>query len=213
MNKTYLLIILQLFGNFTFSQNLIPNGGFEQYYGCPNDYSQIDSALFWTSPTKGTPDYFNECAPSFPNVPYAVNGFQYAKGGVAFAGIYRFSQLDYNPPTNYREYIETPLLSTLSSGTCYNFEMYISLAEASKYNCPNISVYFSDTLLKDTTTVMQLNAVPQINNGGGLFPDTTNWILFTGTYVANGSENFLIIGNFENDQNTPLTIANSNFRW
>src|ERR1700704_5421680 len=53
-------------------QNLVPNGDFEQYSGCPNFAGQMDSCLFWINPAPyppaGSPDYFNQCA-SFVNVP------------------------------------------------------------------------------------------------------------------------------------------------
>ncbi len=38
------------------AQNLLQNGDFEEYYGCPNSY--FDSLKFWYSVTPN-PDYFN----------------------------------------------------------------------------------------------------------------------------------------------------------
>ncbi len=49
---------------------------------------------------------------------------------------------------------------------------------------------------------------PHISNAIGNFADTTNWMLITGDYTAQGGERFLTIGNFEDtttiDRDTTL---------
>jgi len=54
---------------------------------------------------------------------------------------------------------------------------------------------------------------PQFNNITGNVFDTLNWILVSGNYIANGNENYLIIGNFKNDLNTDTFLINSNIQY
>ena len=46
---------------------------------------------------------------------------------------------------------------------------------------------------------------PQITNTLGIINDTLNWIEIKGTFVANGTEKYLIIGNFKTDVATSIT--------
>lgn len=95
MKKVSYLIVQMLLLTSTISnaQNLVLNGSFESYSGCPTNYSQIDSALFWMVPTfASSSDYYNQCADPSSNVDVPINGpgFQEAYNGVAYAGIYLF---------------------------------------------------------------------------------------------------------------------------
>ena len=86
MNKQIYLITLLLTCRICSAQNLVPNGDFEGYSGCPDNASQFDSTLFWFSPTAATPDYFNQCATSNVGVPYNDFGYQPAHSGGGYAG-------------------------------------------------------------------------------------------------------------------------------
>jgi len=119
MRKSILLLLLFSTTLVVKGQNLVPNGGFEQYTSCPNNFAQLDSALFWHQPTTASSDYFNQCAPLGISVPYNAFGFQQAHSGVAYGGIYLFTG---GIPLNYREYCETSLLSPLNAGACYHIE-------------------------------------------------------------------------------------------
>ncbi|MEO5570223.1 MAG: T9SS type A sorting domain-containing protein [Bacteroidia bacterium] len=184
-------------------QNLVPNGDFEQYVGCPTNSGQIDSALFWINPSVnfpgGSPDYYNACSAGM-GTPNNYWGYQPTHSGNAYCGIVIW-ELGFM----YREYVETSLVSTLQSNECYHFEMYINLGNNSwENNSDDIGVYFSDTLIDGFTNYLPLPYLPQIENVSGNFPDTVNWTLVSGNYVAHGGENYLIIGNFKNDSNTTI---------
>jgi type IX secretion system substrate protein len=191
-------------------QNLVPNGNFEFYWGCPNGVAQIDSAAYWTNPiilsTGSTPDYFNQCnSPFIVGVPANGFGYQYAHTGDAYAGIMLWN---FNPPV-FREYVQVPILQ-LTANQCYYFEMYMSLSENyGGYTTDDVGVYFSDTLI-DNFPIALLPFVPQINNATGNFPDTLNWTLVSGSFTANGTERYLIIGNYKNNANTDTVFVNPN---
>ena len=120
MTKYLTVILTILIPCLLHAQNLVPNGGFEQYSGCPNAENEIDSAKYWINPASGlnggTPDYYNSCATS-PNEPVPNNAFGYqpAHGGNAYCGIFLFQ----TPYPDIREYIETNLTSPLIAGKKY----------------------------------------------------------------------------------------------
>ena len=206
MKRRCTIILLFLFCSVCNAQNLLPNGSFEQYSWCPFQVSQIDSCLYWFNPATGTPDYFNSCGASTVQVPDNTFGYQQAHDGLAYAGII-LRTLTANP--NYREYIETPLLSTLVANECYHFECYCSLGNKMKYTTDALGVYFSDTIIHDITDYNPLTFTPQINNVDGNIFDTLNWTLVEGDYTAIGGENFIIIGNFKDDANTDTIVVNN----
>lgn len=208
MKKIFYLFITLIANNFCHAQNLVPNGGFEQFSGCPNYAFQFDSVLIWLNPTSSTPDYFNSCdTTNSAGVPFNLFGSQYAHSGLAYSGICIY---DENQPfPDYREYIEVPLNFPLIANNCYQFEMHVCLAEISGYNTYQLGVYFSDTIFSNLATSYLLPFIPQINNMPSNQFDTLNWTVVSGTYIANGGENYLIIGNFKDDFNTPHTVASN----
>ena len=202
MKKLITVFILLFISKMITAQNLVPNGDFEQYWHCPSYISQIDSAKYWIQPTLGTCDYYNQCAQppnlfitTSVNVPNNTFGFQQARSGVGYAGIYLWEQ---GPPI-YREYIEVPLTSSLIAGTCYHFQMYINLANKCGITTSDVGVYFSNTLISGISNTSNLPFTPQINNSIGNSPDTLNWTLVSGNYTSLGGENYITIGNFKND--------------
>lgn len=209
MKKFYYLVFLFFIWCAGSAQNLVPNGDFEQYNGCPIFYSNYDSVLFWFSPTDGTPDYYNNCAHDSTTVSVPLNwpGYQQPHSGVAYTGLFLFAQgINYY---NHREYIEVSLTNTLVANVCYYFEMYLSLANSSNWTTDDIGVYLSNTPIDSINSWLPLNLIPQIVNTSGNITDTLNWILISGTYLANGGENYMIIGNFLNDAATTQTLTNN----
>ncbi len=207
MKKNLLLIILLFVTSALQSQNLIPNGDFEQHNQCPYLSGEFDKLDAWINPsTVGTPDYFHACAQpplSFVSVPQNLLGFQYAHSDSAYAGIYLWSAI----LVNFREYIEIQLPNTLTANACYHFQMYMSLGESNQFTAYDVGAYFSDTAVVNLTTADPLPFTPQITNTVGNYPDTATWKLVSGTYTAVGNEDYLIIGNFKNDfQTTPVQV-------
>ena len=210
MNKRFFLIVLMLTCKVCNAQNLIPNGGFEQYSGCPNNYTQFDSLLFWFNPCippygitgtgSGSPDYFT-CGFGVPN---NVFGYQYPHGGNGYCAVAL-----YRESFTFREYIEVPLISTLTPGANYHFQMYMSIADISEYSVDTLGVYFSATAISNLHSHVELPYVPQIKNLNGFITDTMGWLLYSGNFTAAGGENYLIIGNFNSDAQTSVMMINS----
>ena len=184
------------------SQNLIPNGDFENFTSCPTDVSQIDSVPPWFSPSNATPDYLNVCGNyALIDLPNHTWGYQNPRSGNGAAGIMLFAPQDL---PEYREYLAVPLLTPLVANTCYKLEYYLSLPNRCRYNS-HVNAYFTDTNIHYSTDSV-LPLTPQFNNNGGSFADTANWTLFSYVFTATGGENYLILGNFVNDQNIDTTM-------
>lgn len=206
MNNIWYAIIAIMICNNCKAQNLIPNGDFETYSSCPSALQQLQHCIGWINPTFATPDYFNQCATIVQaQVPSNGYGFQYARSGNGYIGLVT-ERLTSTP--SFREYAEIQLMSTLTAGNCYYFEMYISLSEHSLFTSENFGVYFSDTLIDGVGGTFNLPMLPQLDLNLGLFTDTLNWVHITGNYTASGSENYIIMGNFNDSSNTTTSSAN-----
>ena len=193
------------------SQNLVPNSSFEIYTQCPGDFGFIYKAPPWFQPctfvsndisASSSSDLFDTCGTGTPTVGIPTNdlGYQPARTGHGYAGIY----LHYDT-TNWREYIEVPLLSTLIQNKRYCIEFYVSLAETSQEAVSNIGVYFSVDSLLDTRFWHPAitSVLPQFENPiTNMLTDKTNWMQIAGYFIAAGGEKYMTIGNFHSPANT-----------
>jgi len=186
------------------SQNLVTNGDFETMTGCPTIAGQITNATGWTSPSTGTPDYFNSCATGVVDIPNNFAGAQAANGGNGYAGIEMFNTT--NPlQDEYREYLQYPLSSAMVAGSKYCVSMYVNLAGTSGFSIANFGFYFSNTA-PSITSDSAMNVTPQLeyDRNIGHIQDTSDWTLISGVYTAVGGESFVTIGNFYNNTSTPV---------
>lgn len=183
--------------------NLVPNPSFEQYTVCPPGISPPFTASSWSLPTGGSSDYYNSCAPVASNVSTPINSFgnQTPRSGSGYAGfILR--------PTNlYREYLEVPLTTPLVAGNTYQVSFYVSLADQASWAIDKFGAYLSVGSVGPIVTAPVLPFVPQIMHPTGTFiTDKTNWTQISGTYLATGGEDHLVIGNFyDNVATVPQT--------
>jgi len=182
------------------SQNLVPNPSFETYTVCPTGFN-LGGGLQctpWQSGSLATPDYFNVCAtPSDVGIPSNFFGTQEPLTGSAYAGGYwRLSQFE------YREYLQVQLIEPFLAGYSYDISFYISLAD---FYCgvSLIGAYFSATP-PPGWTMGPLNVVPQFESDIGFVGDKENWVLISGCVPAEGGEQWITIGNFYDDADTPV---------
>jgi hypothetical protein len=71
--------------------------------------------------------------------------------------------------------------------------------------------YFSDAAL-DTINYCEVPLTylnPQVENQNGIITDTLNWTPVQGTFVANGTEKYMVIGNFRTNAATNTLLINS----
>jgi len=183
---------------FCTAQNIVSNGDFEQYIGCPTAHTQMDSVNFWYTPTLGTPDYFNVCGSGYANVPNTSSGYQNARSGLGFVGSINYVSI----ASNLREYLSVKLLQPLVIGNCYYFEMYVNRGNNSEYTTNSIGAYFSNAPTHSTHS-STFSFTPQIMDTT-VNIDTLNWTKISGTFQSQGGEEYLTIGVFKDDNNAGI---------
>jgi len=182
---------------------------------CPNNLGQIYYAKPWFQPNSfmgnhriaSSSEYFN-CSNAISGTASNFFGFQNSLSGNGYAGI--IVRTIGSTTANYREYIECPLLKPLMVGNKYCVEMYVCLAEYSKISTTRLGFVFSnDSINADAFSPYWFKPLsflaPQVENDSTAFiTDTLNWVLISGSFIANGGERFLTIGNFFDDNRTPF---------
>ena len=210
--KIHIIIIILLFSIRGIAQNLVPNNSFENLTSCPSNQGQLNLAIPWFSPTDSSiipmSDVFNSCClQSYSvGVPQNSRGYQYPRTGNGYAGIAVYASY-----MKAREYISVKLDSTLSTGKKYYIGYYVSLSDydttiqangGSRYAIDCLGTYISDTAIHLYTTYI-IPVIPQIINPADHFlSDTINWMLVSGKYIAHGGEQYITIGNFNDDSTT-----------
>ncbi len=181
-------------------QNLVINPSFENIVNCPTALGSITESLSWSSPTAATADYFHECdASNIVGIPANTFGFQSARTGSAYAGLQTYSTSN----TDYREYLQIPLINPLIADSSYNIQFYVSPGDIVD-DCftDAIGAFFATGMMNETQETL-LEVSPAIQNTSGNFlTDKGNWLLISGVYIAQGGEDHLIIGSFQTDAQT-----------
>jgi gliding motility-associated-like protein len=203
--KTSLLIFFFVVSSTLFGQNLVPNPSFENFTICPIGPDELDKAIPWMSPNIATPDAHNICSSNNDNhVPGNFAGFQYARTGLGYAGIFTYWLNDYG---SVREYLQAPLVSTLDSGQVYAVTFYVSLAEQSSHAIDKLGAYFSPNPISWFDQFSLSSYSPQIVETD-VITNVSDWIKVSGCFIANGGEQYITIGNFETDANSILPEVN-----
>ncbi len=192
--KALLLLPLLCCIKFSNCQNLISNYSFEDTIPIslnPNLYGP-EGAPPWFTPICGqSPDYLSSLY-YYPNsgVPDNFFGNQYARTGIAYVGfgVYMSSW-------NYaREKISYRLVAPLQINHLYYLEFFVSCADKSNQAIDLIGAYFS---VDTPNFCLGFVFFPQVvNPSGSILSDTINWQKVSGTFTAQGGEQFVSIANF-----------------
>ena len=199
MKKLYLLFSLFLISGISFAQNLVMNPSFDVYITCPG-FGQYGSNFIsnWDKPTIASSDYYNFNCPGIQPTEQAP------RTGEGYSGI-----ICYNFGTEYREYITGTFLTPLVAGTYYDVEFWVSLHNGYIQAIEEVGAYISTTAPGPFGNALHINVIPQIENTSGALNDTMNWKQVSGQYLATGGEQFITIGNFNDDSTTTITQPGS----
>ncbi len=183
--------------------NLVPNPGFEVserlYCSWTQDVAKFNKNLeAWNSPTQTTPDHF-----STQNDPKCwahpskhSNGSQSPRSGSCMAGIKIYGKG--NTPTYWHEYLQAELMEPLEAGRKYIAECWVLRAARSNEASNNIGILITDVPVS-TRDRLPLYITPTVNEEkvvkGG-------WHKVSGVFEADGSEKYILIGNFYGDDAT-----------
>lgn len=201
--KFFGLFFITLSTTIGFSQNLVPNPGFEDTLGCPSTFFGIQDgyAANWFQPTLGTTDLLTVCA----EVPQNFSGYQFPNSGYAYAGFITSCHADFgcSSDSDYREYLSVRLNESLEPGITYYCKISISRGDSSLY-ANNFGVLFSDSIHQEN--YVNLPHTPQYETPTPHINSLT-WTNYSFSFVATGGEDFLTIGNFSDDDNSDSTYV------
>lgn len=209
---TYILV---LFFIKQHAQNLVPNWSFEDTLKC-YDAMQIYSSPIpsqpledWFTFNSTTPDYFNTCANTYTTygsagfysgVPRNYVGYQYPKTGSAYTGIALI--LDnptlYDTIAIYEELLIVQLKKPLKQNQCYYAEFFYSSANSNNLVINRLGMHIASSIATYTSyTAYGNNIKNQIEiDTNSYVNDTLNWTKVSGTFMAQGGEQYIHIGNF-----------------
>jgi len=196
--------------------NLVRNASLEQYSVCPSTLDQISAANYWTcldtvyQPDSAAsygicaPEYCNVCASYYGiSVPASQYYYQYPRTGNGMAQMVIFFDESFSYPEQ-RDYLQAHLFHTLITGQSYCVTYYANLENGSGYATNNIDAYLDDGTI-DTfgyaCGMPHTEVIPQITDTAIIY-DTLNWVKIQGSFIANGSEKFITIGNYHDKAHT-----------
>ncbi|MFT4602667.1 MAG: gliding motility-associated-like protein [Arenicella sp.] len=183
--KAYILSSLLLLAFNGMSQNLVPNPSFEDNGNCFNNFPHMDCAPFWEDHlTVGmnTPDICYNGAVFFPpsSIP-AFDGNHYLGFDCQAWGFSEFGQVK----------MSTPMIA----GVTYCVSFYASSCDQNVVIPPSVGIRFSEN--EETENPFDLGLQADVQ--GAVPFDPAIWTQITGTYTANGGEEFLQVGGFQNN--------------
>ncbi len=193
-------------------QNLVPNGNIEYHDSFPENINIITIASPWMS-TGFTPDYFHEnCPPidsyTYCGVPNNDRGYQYARSGVAYAGIHAFS----TNALSGREFLQIELAHPIVAGIRYEVSYHVSLADKMRYAVRTMGAHFRHSQLHwNEYSIVDLEIEPQIvNQLSSPLSNKDEWIEVSDTFSSRiGGERFMILGNLNLDASCDTLLLNS----
>jgi len=183
-----------------FSQNMVRNGSFEEYFTCPGSYSLAKDgnlAPGWVSANRGTPDLYNACSKGDAGVPTNWAGHSKAYTGKGYSGIYCFTN------TGYREYLQTELTTPMKPGGNYYIEFYYKLSSNSKFSIDRIGFFLNDSAnRRNDDFVVYSKPTYELVLPAAYTRTTGIWAKCGIEWQAKGGERFLTIGNFSDNKTT-----------
>lgn len=196
----YLLIGLPL---QLISQNLVPNGDFEEYTQLPNQSGQLSNCKHWINPHFATPDYFNSAAlpSSGVQLPNTNFGDVIPYSGKGIVGLFTVVG-------DYREYISVELVRALETGKTYTLSFVHTNGSANfiaSSGSNRFGMYFSKSI-PYITSMFPIPVTPQIEIPN--FCWDTIWRKESFTFVADDNYTALTFGNFYDNNETTIIEMN-----
>jgi len=132
--------------------------------------------------------------------------FQLPKSGVAYAGIHIYSYVN-----DLREYIATKLKCPLTENNMFCLKFYISFG-ATSHSLDLIGAYFSKDSIVCNSNINLFNKIPQLcNSYGNVLIDTLNWMKISGSFISDGGEKYIYLGDFYPDSLNTIVPFNLSY--
>lgn len=210
MKQIYIFLILFIsIGVYAQDDNLLENGGFESTKGKSKGLGNIEVSEGWFSPTSSKADLFS-IESKIPELLTSGNKFgkEDPKNGDKYAGIVAFSYGD----KVQRSYISAQMKYPMQKGMKYCVSMNVSLSELSKYASNQLAFQFtSKALQQDKGAIIGPSHV--LHPQKKVISATYGWEKICGTFIAEGGEKFVTIGNFStNDATRNEKTSKNNYK-
>jgi hypothetical protein len=193
--------------------NYVNNPGFE-VLNFP--YSNQNGCKEWTAIDSGKTSYIvftTSLQYSIATAPYMPTGFQQPRNGANLVLTEFYCDYSSCTNSNSRAYLKNRLKTPLKVNKKYYAKYYIVNTNNSTVGIGNYGIYVANSNL-DTVSycVMPLPYLsPQVEYNGSVIKDTLIWVPISGTFVANGTEKYLVLGNFKSNSNTNTLVINPTF--
>jgi hypothetical protein len=191
------LFFISLYGTSQPIANYIRNGGFEELNFC--GYLGVK---YWTSVDTTNKNFatLNKCAGNMPK--YSNGDYQWPRSDSGYIGGSYFLPYLQSGRSNIR----SKLKSSLKPNATYCVKFYMNVRNRSGSGINSYGAFFGDNFSLDTIQLWSYSLTylsPQVQNPiNNYLTDTLNWVLCTGTFVANGNENNIVLANFKNNAST-----------
>lgn len=183
--------------------NIVPNPGFERFANPPigwtykgADFGRV--VKYWFSATTASPDVYGPGV----RVPddWAEKGFgkQTPRSGKAMAGLTLYGCTNGKP--HCREFIEIQLAEALVIGQTYYVEFWVCPMKRGLH-INNLGAYFSVSEMRRTTDEVLIREA-QVRSDNVVTAPDGKWAKVSGYFKAKYEANYILIGNFSDDDNT-----------
>ena len=167
----------------------------------------------WSNPIKSSSDLWCQNPIVGSQVPPNLMNYQKPRTGENMAGII----IEGYVTTSYREFIQNKLTVELQTDKIYRISFFYSVAGGSvSGGCPpnQFGVYGSATEFKDSNAFFLSHLTPLGKSEKSQFvDDTLGWYICEIIFKANGGENYLTIGNFQDSSNTTFVHGCDTTSW
>ena len=202
------LLALSVPVKLTAQVNYVQNGGFETLVDtCVLVGNIKHRTVFWDTLRTGGGGIAYLCSNcstvSGANTPMCANGsYQWPRTGI---NMVHFACLYVDPSNTWprvRAYVQNEMRAPLIKDHTYCVRFYVNMANKSRYALTEIGAYLDDGTISAPPWGVAL-ATPQVASPKNVYiSDTLGWTEVQGTFVANGTEKYLTLGNFKSTAQT-----------
>jgi hypothetical protein len=190
--------------------NYVSNPSFE--YTLPKDTAGgWDKALYWSAIDSTDCGGYLLATKKGGQVPGTM-GYQWPRTGENYIASVFYCHTSTCPGSD-RIYPRNRLKKVLKFNTAYCAKYFVVNTNNCVVGIDSYGAYFGNSLLDTSKTclVPLTYLIPQIQYTGGIIKDTLNWVPITGTFVAQGGEKYMLLGNFKTNANTNTLIINPTY--
>ncbi|MBX7129803.1 MAG: T9SS type A sorting domain-containing protein [Flavobacteriales bacterium] len=213
MRSVIAFIVFFMTDGIACSQNLVPNGGFEELNDCPNNGGQLQKTTHWFRGGVSSPDLFNICdGMDTCGVPRNIFGYQFPASGDGYCGMWAFSNASL-PGYGTHEIIGVRLSLPLTPGQTYWASFRISWT--SSFPSPEIRTRYATDKMG---VLMRMDSVFEVWDWQpwpdhahifteAVISDSLGWTQISGQFNADSAYSFLYLGNFFGDDQTEAILV------